>query len=120
MRFFYEQMNTAFSRSDASIITALSNDECTACSNYVKALESASRDGESIRGDSFAVTDVAVPPLQALGTIAEVSGVTPAREVVGASGDVIKTLKSDGRFHVQVAVKWLEGRWLVSGIRLAK
>lgn len=118
IRFFYEQLNLAFAASNPEAIRAYSNGECEVCARYEAALAASKKSGEYIRGASFDVRDIAVPPLQALGAIAEVTGRTPARAVVDAQGAVLRALKEEGSFHVQVAVKWLDGRWLVSGIRM--
>jgi hypothetical protein len=120
IRFFFVQLNQAFASSNADLIKAHSNSECGTCRTYEAALTASKRDGHFIRGDSFGVSNVAVPPLQSLGTIAEVSGRTPARTVVDAAGATVEVLKDDGAFHLQVAVKWSGQRWVVSGIRLAK
>jgi hypothetical protein len=112
-------MNRAFSTSDAEIIKAYSSSECGTCQTYAKALIASQHDGHYLRGDSFVISAIAVPPLQALGAIVEVNGRTPARTVVDVTGATVETLNDDGAFHFQVAVKWLQLRWVVSGIRLA-
>lgn len=119
VRFFFAQLNVAFSTSDPTIIREMSNDECQTCANYAKALDASRADKEFLVGDSFVVIDVAAAPLQARGTIVEVLGRTPARQIVDAAGRVVTQLPVGGKFHMQVAVKRQVSGWLVSGMRLA-
>jgi hypothetical protein len=115
VRFYFEQLNVAFSTSDSSIIRRYSDPACQTCNNYAKALEGNAK--HLIRGASFLVSDVAVPPIEANGSIASVGGSIPARQVVDGAGSVIENLKSDGRFHFQVNVIRRESGWIVRGIR---
>jgi hypothetical protein len=116
VHFFFDQLNAAFSTSSPEIIRAFSNSECDTCKTYAEALADARANGTHIEGDSFAVDDVAAPPLQALGTLVEVFGHVPARRSVDASGKILHNLPPNGQFHFTVAVKWLDRRWLVSAI----
>lgn len=118
VRFFFKQLNVAFSSSEPSIIGAYSNGECTTCDTYEKAVAAARNDGHFLRGDSFVVSEVAAAPLQSLGTLVEVFGAIPARQLVDGNGKFLQTLTADGDFHFTVAVKRTSDGWLVSGIRL--
>jgi hypothetical protein len=118
VRFFFEQLNIAFSSSDASIIRAFSNSECTTCDNYAKALAAARKNGHFLKGQSFAVSNVAAAPLQPRGTLVEVFGAVPPRTQVDANGRTVSALAADGPFHFTVAVKLTGAGWVVSGIKL--
>jgi hypothetical protein len=118
VRFFFARMNVAFSSSDPTIIESLRNAECLTCANYEKALAATRKAQTFMRGRSFAVKDVAAAPLHRFGTLVEVFGNIPSRERVDNAGRVLKSLPAEGRFHLTVAVKWIEGHWLVSGIKL--
>lgn len=120
VRYFFGQLNNAFSTSDGSRIRAFTNGECETCENYAKALDVSKAKGTSIKGDSFMVSGVAAREVASLGTIVEVFGEVPPREIVDARGVVKEKLGSDGGFHFEVAVKKASDGWLVSGIRLAK
>jgi hypothetical protein len=116
VRFFFAQLNTAFSASRPEIITQLSNAECETCMTYRRSLTAARDNGTVIQGDSFVIDDVAAAPLQALGTLVDVTGHVPARKLVTTTGQVKQSLAPDGRFPLTVAVKWIDGRWLVSAV----
>ena len=116
VRFFFKQLNLAFSASDASLLTGLSNDECMACTNYEKAMVAARDNDHYLVGDSFTVSDAAAAPLQELGTRVEVIGSLPERKLVDGRGRPLSTYPARGRFHFTVTVKWNTGGWLVSAI----
>ena len=116
VRYFFSQLNVAFSTSDASIIKALQNGECATCDNYQGALEAARSAGHFLKGNSFEVRDVAAAPLQPLGTTAEVFGAVPPRSQVDARGVVLKELPAGSDFHLVAVLKHGPHGWLVSGL----
>jgi hypothetical protein len=115
VRFYFGEVNRAFATGDPSLIRALRSPACESCENYAKSLS----DGNHIAGDTFTQIDVAAPPLQPSETIVEVTGRVPARDVVDATGRVVKHLPATGPFHLQVNVLRQAGSWLVRGIRTA-
>ncbi|MGZ6793284.1 MAG: DUF6318 family protein [Mycobacteriales bacterium] len=118
VRYFFQQMNVAFSRSDPNLISSLQNGHCVTCDNYEKALASARDGGRYIRGDSFTVADVAAAPPQGDAAQVEVFGSVPARAQVDGSGRVVEALKAVARFHLIVTVQRGAAGWLVSDIAL--
>jgi hypothetical protein len=113
VRFYFQQLNVAFSTSDPSLIRRYSDPKCTTCNNYIHGLEASS--DKVIVGDSFAISDVAVPPLGTIRTDAEVYGSVPPRTLKGLDGSVIESLASGGQFHFVVgAVKFGAGWRVVS------
>jgi hypothetical protein len=114
VRFYFQQLNVAFSTSDASIIRRFSDPRCVTCNNYARGLD-ADRDSV-IRGDSFSVADVAAPPVQASTAVVEVLGSVPPRALVRRDGTLIKTLPSGGRFHFGVSVIRVTQGWRVLSI----
>lgn len=77
VRFYFKQLNVAFSTNDAALIRRYSDPICKTCNNYAAGLRQLH--GQLIRGDSFALSDVAVPPIGAAVTDVEVFGSLPAR-----------------------------------------
>jgi hypothetical protein len=116
VRFYFEQLNLAFSTSDPEIVRALSHPECGTCSNYAKAL--AANRNEVIQGKSFAVTSAAAAPLQREGTFVEVFGRIPARRLVDRTGKVLRALPDGGAFHFSVAALRTASGWTVRAIKI--
>jgi hypothetical protein len=118
VRFYFEQLNVAFSTSDSSIIRRYSDPACQTCNNYAKSLDA--NPAEIVRGMSFAIGEVAAPPVNAGGTIVDVFGTVPGRQLTNRQGEVIRQLPASGRFYLQVNVVRNQSGWLVRGIRTAK
>lgn len=116
LRFYFSQLDEAFAASKPQLIRRLSDPACGTCENFARSLEA---DDEFIRGHSFSDIEVAVPPLTEPGTLAVVTGMVPARQVVDRSGNLIKQLPEGGRFVFEVNVQWHSGHWIVRGIRKA-
>jgi len=114
VRFYFQQLNVAFSTSDASLIRAFSDPACVTCNNYARALDS--DPDELIRGDSFSLLDVAAPPLGSGTTLVEVLGTVPPRAVVKRNGTLIRSLPSGGQFHYSVTVMRDDKAWRIFSI----
>lgn len=114
VRFYFQQLNVAFSTSDASIIRAFSDPACLTCNNYARALDS--DPDELIRGNSFSLVDVAAPPVGTGTTSVEVLGTVPPRAVVKGDGTLIRSLPSGGQFHYSVTVMRVGNAWRVLSI----
>jgi hypothetical protein len=114
VRFYFKQLNVAFSTNDAALIRRYSDPICKTCNNYAASI--AGRMDEYIRGESFALTEVAVPPLGTGVTNVEVFGTVPARAVVNRSGNVMRLLPTDGQFHFIVSVAREGKTWRVASI----
>jgi hypothetical protein len=115
VRFYFDQLNVAFSTSDASIIRRLSDPVCQTCAKYSTSLDQSPR--QVIDGVSFAVSDVAAPPVNAGGTLVEVYGTVPARRLVDRDGKLVRQLPASGTFHLELNVVRGPSGWLVRGIR---
>jgi hypothetical protein len=114
VRFYFQQLNVAFSTSDASIIRRFSDSRCVTCNNYARGLE-ADRNAV-IRGDSFLLASVAAPPIQASVTMVEVLGSVPPRALVNRDGTLIKSLPTGGQFRFSVSVIRVTEAWRVLSI----
>ena len=117
VRFYFDQLNIAFSTADASVIRAYSDPICKTCNNYAATVGS---DASSvIRGVSFALTDVAVPALGPGVTDVEVFGTVPPRERVKRDGTLVRRLPSAGSFHFVMSVAREGEDWKVASIGVA-
>lgn len=112
VRFYFKQLNVAFSTSDPAIIRNLSDPMCRTCENYAASFKPTER----VRGDSFLLTDVAVPPVGNPVTNVEVFGAVPARSVVKPDGSLVRALPAAGKFHLVVAVARIGSEWRVASI----
>lgn len=120
VRYFFDQMNEAFRTSNASLIDALSTPDCITCNNYESALMASKKAGNFLSGPSFALTAVAATPPDGKGSVADVIGRLPARDVVDARGKIVQRLPAKARFYFVVTVKPRGGAWVVTDIALGK
>jgi hypothetical protein len=116
VRFYFQQLNVAFSTSDGSLVRRYSDPECGTCQNYAKALDT--NPDHVIRGDSFSIIDVAALPVARDGTLVEVFFNVPARELVDANGRVLEALPAAPNRHFTLNVLRTATGWSVRGIRL--
>lgn len=117
VRFYFQQLNVAFSISDSSIIRRLSDPACGTCNNYADSLDADRR--QVIRGNSFSVSEVAAPPIESTGTVVDVYFSQPSRQLVDLSGRVLQELPAKPQQHFQVNVLRTGDGWRVRGIRRA-
>jgi hypothetical protein len=115
VRFYFQQLNVAFSTADSGIIRAFSDPSCGTCKNYIEALDATPE--TVIRGESFHVLDVAVPPIEKVGTVVDVYITQPARMLVDRAGKVITKYPAKGQQHLLVNVIRSVGGWRVRGIK---
>jgi hypothetical protein len=117
VRFYFQQLNVAFSTSDGTIIRRYSHPDCGTCANYAAALDETPE--HVIRGDSFSIIDVAAPPLASHGgTLVEVLFNVPARSLVDKSGRLLEALPAEPNRHFTLNVLRTATGWSVRGIRL--
>lgn len=118
VRFFFTQLNAAFSDSNAGLLSGLIDPACGTCANYVRALRA--DPAQVIQGPSFSVATVAAAPVESGGSYVEVVGTIPARKLVDRAGRVIRELPAEGRFHFTVAALRTSNGWVVRAIRIDK
>jgi hypothetical protein len=116
VRYFFNQYNEAWMRPSQGLIRSLSAPECDFCSKAE--LTSATLEN---RGDRYASAPVSVRSTAPLAGAPEpekyvqVDLVQNASDVVASDGSVVH---SDPRADIpsNVAVKWVDGRWLVVAV----
>ncbi len=118
VRFYFDQLNVAFSTSDASIIRAYSQPECGTCKIYEGALDDSHSKGLSIEGTAFAVTDVAAAPVTGATVSVEVFGKVPAKSQIDRTGAVVQRVPARPDFHFSVSLSAGSTGWLVRDIEV--
>jgi hypothetical protein len=118
VRYFFNQLNAAFSASDASLIEPLVDPQCSTCRNYMNALRA--DPSKVIRGPSFAVESVAASPVASGGSYVSVFGRVPARQLVSRDGQVLRSLPEEGVFNFTVAALRVADGWRIRAIRINK
>ncbi len=117
VRFFFAQLNIAFTSGTPEMIRVLSAPSCVLCKTYADALGAARANGQFLDVDTFVISDVAAAPLQQLGTIVQVFGSTPLRHLVDRRGTVLETVPATGAFHYELTAKRTPDSWLVADLR---
>lgn len=119
VRFFFDQYNEAWTQPRTGLISSLSDTGCEFCSKAEATSVMLKR-----RGDRYAAAPVTVGPTAILEGAPEperyvhVALVQNASDVVAKDGSIVH---SDPRADIpsNVAVKWVDGRWLVAAVEEA-
>lgn len=119
VRYYYEQLNVAWSTPNSQVLAALSDPACGTCKNYIAAADRFGRLGQHVRGPSVRLLSAEAPPLQngliAVDTYLE----GPARSVVRRDGALIKSLPLDPRYHRTVYVVSTARGWRLRAVKAA-
>ena len=118
VRFFFDQLNVAFSTSDAALVRRYSTANCGTCTLYAKSLEYGRSHGLRIEGDSFAITDVQAVPVASGSVVVEALGDIPAKKEVDATGRTVDSVAGHSHFHCTVILTAAADAWRVSDIRI--
>jgi len=115
VKFFYSQVNLAFTDGKADRIRQLSDPECGTCTAYTKSVE---RDASTIVGVTFDALQVEAAPVEDGIDYVTVFGRIPTRKYVKKGKTQV--LPSSGAFHSTVALQRHGAYWLVRAIRAEK
>lgn len=113
VRFYYAQLNAAWSMPDPGQLGGLSDPACQTCTNYVKAAQRFLQMGQHIRGNSVAVVSAEAPPEQNGLVAVDVVFDEPARAIVDAAGKIVKSFPETKRLHWTVYVKRQSAGWVL-------
>lgn len=117
VRYFFSQLNVAFTSGTPEMIRVLSAPSCVLCKTYADGVEAARASGDTLDADTFIIAEVAAAPLQPLGTVVQIFGSTPKRHVLDRHGVVLRDLEASGQFHYELAAKRTAIGWIVSDMR---
>jgi hypothetical protein len=116
VRYFYSQLNTAWSKPQAGLISGLSAKTCKTCAALEGTAADLAATGRHYRGEVLAVATI--------GSISEsevlVVGVQPIGSVVDSKGAVVKSGTKVQPLKFVVTVEWPAQGWLVQEIRVRK
>lgn len=117
VRFYYAQLNRAYSTADAAPLAGLADPACGTCRSYSEAMSDLRRKGQRIEGDSIRIVSAEAPP-EANGYVAvDLFFVVPARKVVSTSGQVLESLPQSRQLHKTVYVMHVTSGWLVRAVK---
>ncbi|NMM33237.1 MAG: hypothetical protein HHJ13_04415 [Phycicoccus sp.] len=117
VRYFYSQLNVAWSKPQAGLISVLSAPTCKTCVNFeAEASKSVAKKervvGQSIVLDSVDTSDATNPAKMTVLAI----GYQPKTIVIDASGKTVETLPRE-RVRTLVTVQWRADGWLLGEIQ---
>jgi predicted lipid-binding transport protein (Tim44 family) len=117
VRYFYSQLNTAWSRPQAGLISRLSEASCKTCSNLEREAAKSVARHERVIGQSIilATVDTSDASDPAKMTVLAI-GYQPKTIVVDAKGKTVQSLKRE-RVRTVVSVHWASPGWVLSEIQ---
>jgi Family of unknown function (DUF6318) len=117
VRYFYSQLNVAWSKPQAGLISSLSATTCKTCVNFEREAAKSVAKNERVIGQSIVLTSVdtsdATNPAKL--TVLAV-GYQPKAIVVDAKGKTVQTLQRE-RVRTAVTVQWVSGGWRLAEIQ---
>jgi predicted lipid-binding transport protein (Tim44 family) len=117
VRYFYAQLNLAWSKPQAGLISGLSSPTCKTCSNFEEeAAKSVAKNervvGQSIVLDTVGTSDASNPAKMTVLAI----GYQPKTIVVDSSGKTVQTLQRES-VRTLVTVQWHDVGWRLGEIQ---
>ncbi len=120
VRFYFAQVNRAFTEADPGALTGLSDPECGTCRNYAATASKFAVDGQRIRGMAVRVISAEGPPEENGYIAVDTHLDAPAREITRRDGALVEKLAADPRYHVTVYVKRVPDGWVVRAVKALK
>jgi hypothetical protein len=115
-RYFYSQLNTAWSTPKAGLISSLSATTCKTCAAFEGSAIDLATKQQHYQGDVFAVaTAASVGQSEIL-----VVGQQPPGAVIDSSGTVVRRKTQAQRSKFIVTVQWSSGGWRINEIKVLK
>jgi Family of unknown function (DUF6318) len=116
VRYFYSQLNIAWSEPKAGLILSLSAKTCKTCAAFEGSAVDLASKHHHYRGEVFDVATVAsVGDSEIL-----VAGEQPPGAVIDSAGTVVKRKIKAQKGKFVVAVEWSSGGWRVNEIKVLK
>ncbi len=120
VRFYYAQLNRAWSLPNDQLLVPLSDPECGTCKTYREAATTLMTASQRIRGDSIRIISAEAPP-EENGVIAvDVIFDQLQRDVVNKADDVLQALPPDTGIHETVFVRRVPSGWVVRAVKEVK
>jgi hypothetical protein len=119
VRFYFAQLNVAFSTADPTAFDGLVEPSCSTCKTYRASAEQLRAMHQRIMGDSIRVVTAEAPPEQDGRIAVDVMLSSPPRKVLAADGSVLKNLPQGKTTHRTVIVQRVTAGWRILGIAAA-
>jgi hypothetical protein len=114
VRYFYSQLNIAFTTPKAELISALSIPTCRTCKAFERAAADLAAKRQHYRGDAFALRSVGATDESDVVVVGE----QPPGAVIDINGSVVKSRTNAQPAKFIVTVTWSSDRWRIHEIRL--
>jgi Family of unknown function (DUF6318) len=116
VRYFYSQLNLAWSKPQAGLISSLSNTTCKTCSSLEGSAQTLVLKHQRYRGEVFTV--------QAVASTGEskvlVTGEQPRGAVVDIKGSPVKSRTTAQQAKFIVDLRWSSGGWRIQEMKVMK
>ena len=119
-RFFYDEVNRAYAIADAGPIRALSDSECSTCSNFAGAVQSLADKQQHLQGLAVRVLTAEAPPEQDGLVAVSVTADAPPRQVLAADGSVVDRGVAEPPYRLTVFVKRSADGWRIRAVQRVK
>jgi hypothetical protein len=117
VRYFYSQLNIAWSRPRAGLISSLSAAACKTCGNFEQEAAKSVTKNERVIGQSIVLSSVDTSDATNSGKMTVLAiGYQPKTVVVDAKGKPVQTLRRE-RVRTLVTVRWNTVGWRVDEIQ---
>jgi predicted lipid-binding transport protein (Tim44 family) len=117
VRYFYSQLNIAWSRPKAGLISSLSAATCKTCGNFEQEAAKSVNKNERVIGQSIVLSSVDTSDATNSGKMTVLAiGYQPKTVVVDAKGKPVQTLRRE-RVRTLVTVRWNTVGWRVDEIQ---
>ena len=117
-RFFYAQVEGAYTRHDASLVRRYSLPTCVACARWATDVEATRTAGQRVTGVVFDITAATAPQPTGAAVTVRVTYTSPSSHRYDRSGkQVASTLARPGAVEL-LALQRVQGAWKVAGASL--
>jgi hypothetical protein len=115
-KYFYSQLNIAWGKPQAGLISNLSTATCKTCANLEASAVDLASKHQRYRGDVFAVATVASVSKSEILVVGE----QPPGAVIDSKGSVVKSKTKAQKTKFIVAIQWSSGAWHINEIKVLK
>lgn len=117
-RFFYSQVEAAYTRHDASLVRRYSLPTCLACQRWAAAVEAARTSGQRVTGVVFDVTSAAAPAITGTELTVRVAYSAPAGHRYDRSGTQVASTPAQPAAVELLGLSRVQGTWKVASASL--
>lgn len=117
VRYWYAELDRAYEVLDGRIIDALSENRCSACTNYVEDIRGSAKRGERFVGGTYRVTSAVAPAVVDGITVVLVKYDADELVIRAKTGEVIERFSAEKGVTSQVQVMRKDGSWTVRALR---